>query len=436
MLQRDYQSKLKSVVEGARLFESGDVIVSNLISGMPIELLRQLSARYQELENVRLYSLFALEPFGFMTKPEIASRIKYTTMFMGPLERKLYDNRLFDVDSVNFSDLSSLIVNQIKPKWFVLQATPMDDEGYFNLGPMAGTYAREVLNTDVKVILQVNRNLTSVNTFEEKKPGAVHLAHISEVDHIVEFDEKLPGIPSVPPTEVESTIAEYIVPLIRDGSTLQVGFGGLANAVSLGMVGKVKDLGVHTEMITESMVDLVKQGVISRPIVGAFALGTQVLYEFVAQSPLIRIGKLSQINYSHNISQIDNFVSINACLMVDLTGQVASEGIGVRQVSSVGGACDFVRGASHSKGGQSFICLTSTNTDKEGNKTSNIVLAMPPSTPVTVPRQDVMNIVTEYGIAHIHNQPISERVRRLIAIAHPDFRAELTQQATEAGLLR
>lgn len=436
MLQKEYQSRLKSVTEGARLIQSGDTVLSNLISGMPVELLRQLAARHHELQDVRLYSLFALEPFGFLTDPEVAARIRYTTMFMGPLERKLYGNGLFHVDSVNFSDLSSLIVNQIRPDWFVLQAAPMDEEGYFNLGPMAGAFAREVLNTDARVILQVNEALAPVNTHMKKAPGAVHLAHISEVDHVVEHAEKMQEIPGIQPTEVESQIAEHIVPLIRDGSTLQVGYGGLANAVSLGMVGRVKGLGVHTEMITESMVDLVREGVITRPIVGAFALGTEKLYRFAQENELVVIGQLSQINDAHNISQIDNFVSINACLMVDVTGQVASEGVGMRQVSSVGGACDFVRGATHSRGGQSFICLTATNVDRSGNATSNIVLSMPPGTPVTVPRQDVMNIVTEYGIAHIHNQPISERVRRLVAIAHPDFREELTRQATQAGLLR
>ncbi|MDO4813505.1 MAG: acetyl-CoA hydrolase/transferase C-terminal domain-containing protein [Gemella sp.] len=437
MFRKEYERKLLSTVEeGAKLFKSGDVIASNLISGMPVELLRKLSDRHQELENVKVYSVFALEPFGFITDPEISKKISYTTLFCGPLERKLYGNKLFNVNSVNFSDLASVFVNQIKADWFVLQVTEMDENGFFNLGPMSGTYAREVLDTDIKVIVQVNRYLSPVNTTEVKEKGAVHLVHIDEVDYIVEHDEKIKEIPSTQPTEVEGEIAKHIVPLIKEGSTLQVGFGGLSNAVSLGLIGNVTGLAVHTEMITESMVDLVNEGVITNGVYGAFAIGTQKLYDFTATHPDVKIGKLSEINYPHNISQIDNFVSINACLMVDLTGQVASECIGTRQVSSVGGAGDFVRGATHSKGGQSFVCVTSTNKGKDGKLTSNIVMAMPPSTPVSVPRQDVMNIVTEYGIANIHNQPISERVRRLIAIAHPDFREELTRQAEEAGYLR
>lgn len=437
MFRSEYQKKLLSCVEeGAKLFKSGDIIVSNLISGMPVELLRKLSDRYQELENVKVYSLFALEPFGFISDPKIAQKIFYTTLFCGPLERKLYENKLFNVNSVNFSDLSSIFVNQIKGDWFVLQVTEMDDEGFFNMGPMAGAFAREVLDTDIKVIVQVNKNLTPVNTSEVKKKGAVHAVHIDEVDHIVEFDEKVLQIPSAVPSEVEQQIASYVVPLIKNGSTLQVGIGGLANAVSLGLIGKVTDLAVHTEMITESMIDLVNKDVITRGIHGAFALGSQKLYDFVATHPSVSIDKLSEINYSHNISQIDDFVSINACLMVDLTGQVASECIGTRQVASVGGAADFVRGATHSKGGQSFVCLTSTNISKDGKLNSNIVMTMPPATPITVPRQDVMNVVTEYGIANIHNQPISERAKRLISVAHPDFREELTRQAEEAGYFR
>lgn len=351
---------------------------------------------------------------------------------MGPYERKLYKNGLFNVDSVNFSDLSNVLVNQVKGDWFVLQVTEMDEDGFFNMGPMSGTFARDILDTDIKVIVQVNKQLTPVNTFEPKEKGAVHLVHIDEVDYIVEHSEQANQIPSSVPTELENSIADHIVPLIKDNSTLQIGFGGLSNAVSLGLVGKVTGLAVHTEMITESMIELVQKGVITNGINGAFALGTQSLYDFTATHPDVKIGKLSEINYSHNISQIPNFVSINACLMVDLTGQVASEAVGHRQVSSVGVACDFVKGATHSEGGQSFICVTATNKNKEGKLSSNIVFTMPPATQVSVPRQDVMNIVTEFGIANIYNQPISERAKRLIAIGHPDFREELTRQAIES----
>ena len=436
MFSEQYNSKLVSVKEAAQVIKSGDKILSNPISGMPMELIRQIGARAGELDHVELHSLFILEPFNFLVDPEAASHIKYTSHFMGPVERKLYPNKLFHVDSCNFSDLSYRMIEQVKPNVFVLQGTPMDEDGYFNLGPMGSPYSRQALDKDMTVILQVNKKVTKINKHETPSKESIHLAHIDEVDYICEFDEAMVGIPSSVPTELENKIADQIIPHIPDGATLQVGFGGLSNAVSLGMIGKVTGLAVHTEMITESMIELRKQGVITETITGAFALGTQALYEFTEEDDNVVFRPLAEVNKPSNISAIDKFVSINACLMVDLTGQVASEGIGHRQVSSVGGASDFVRGASHSKGGKSFVCVSSSNVNKEGKRTSNIIFALPPATPVTCPRQDIMNVVTEYGIADIHNQPISERAKRLIAVAHPDFREELTKQAEEAGYLR
>lgn len=436
MYQEEYANKLMPVKEAAKLIQSNDVIVSSMLSGMPLQLIREIGARYQELENVKIESLFAFEPFNFLTDPEAAKRIRFTTHFMGPVERKLYPMGNFDVNSVNFSDLPKHMVFEDEPNWFVLQSAPMDENGFFNLGPMGTPFSRMALNRgDLKVILSVNNKMTKVNNQLKPEKGCYFAAHIDEIDYIVEHDEPLPGIPSSSPTDVEKRIANHIIPNIPDGATLQVGFGGLSNAVSLGMIGHVEGLKVHTEMITESMIELRKKGVITGKIYGAFALGTQALYEFCEEDDNVELGDISIINNPHNIAAIDKFVSINACLMVDLTGQVASECIGPRQVSSVGGAMDFVRGSVHSKGGKSFICVTSTSTDKDGKVSSNIRFALPPATPVTCPRQDVMNIVTEYGIANIRNQPISERVKRLIAVAHPDFRDELTQQAKEAGYI-
>lgn len=428
-----YSEKMTTMQDAAKLIQSGDAVLANPIAGYPSELVRQITKRYEELESVTLHSLFAMEPFDFLTKPEVAERISYHTMFMGALERKLYGNGLFHVNSVNFSDMSRHIIERVKPNWFIFQASEMDEDGFFNFGPLGVIFGREVLNVADKVIIQVNKEVVRVNRKEDKFIGADHLVHISEVDYIVEHDEKLPGIPGAVPTDVEKQIAEHIVPYIRDNSTLQIGYGGLTNAVSFGLIGKVKNLGVHTEMITESMMDLTEKGVITKPILGAFALGSQRLYEFSSTNELVSMRPLSVVNKSSRVSEYDDFVSINACLSVDLTGQIASEAIGTRQVSSTGGAGDFVRGATHSKGGQSFICVTSTVTNKKGEKISNIVFSFPSATPVTVARQDVMYVVTEYGVADIFNMPISERAKRLIDIAHPDFRDELTKQAKAAG---
>lgn len=433
-LQEKYDSKLVDMSTAAKKFQSHDVIFSNPITGMPNEIIRNLTYRYEELEDIQLHSLFALEPFDFMTKPEVSQKIQFTSMFMGPLERKLYPGGLFRINSINFSDMATHIVTDVKPDWFIAQVSEIDEDGYFNTGPFGVCLGREIINASQKVMVQVNKEVVPVNKKADKHVGANHLIHIDEVDIIVEHDEKLAGIPKGgEPTLEEKQIAEHIIPHIKDGSTLQIGFGGLSNAVSLGLVGNVKDLGVYTEMITESMIELTKQKVITKPIIGGFALGSQSLYEFTSQNDLVELKPLTVVNKPSNISSFENFVSINATLMVDLTGQVASEGIGARQVSSVGGAADFVKGATHSKGGQSFICLTSTQTNpKTKEVTSNIRFNLPPATPVTVARADVMNIVTEYGIANIFNLSIAERAEKLIEIAHPDFRDELRQQAIDA----
>lgn len=431
--QQQYEDKLTTLEEAAKHIKSGHKIVSNPITGFPSELVDAILDRHTELEDVRLVSLFALKPYRFLTDPEVASKIHYETMFMGPLERKFYQHGLFDVNSVNFSYMARHVVERVQPDVFVAQVTEMDDEGYFNLGNLGVAIGRESFDAADFRMVQVNKNLIPVNRNEEKSTSAEHVVHISEVDVVVEADAPLLTIPSSSPTEIEEKLASYVVPYIKDNSILQIGFGGLANAVSYGLIGKVTGLGVHTEMITESMMDLAKEGVITQEILGGFSLGSEDLYKFTGENELVRLQKLTEVNDSSIIGQHNNFVSINATLSVDLTGQIASEGIGTRQVSSTGGAGDFVRGATKSKGGQSFVCVTSSYTDKDGNLHSNVVPFLPPATPVTVPRQDIMYIVTEYGVADIFNLPIAERARRIIEVAHPDFREELTQKAKEAG---
>ena len=235
-------------------------------------------------------------------------------------------------------------------------------------------------------------------------------------------------------TDVEKKIAALLLPLIKDGSCIQIGLGGLSNAVGYGLEDK-KDLSVHTEMFTDSMVYLAKKGVINGHMFAAFGLGSTELYEFVGEGK-VDLCPISFVNDPYEIAKKDNFVSINACLMADLTGQVCSETLGHSIYSSTGGQLDYAKGAAMSKGGQSFLCMPSTVKGKDGSRISTITLNLPAGEVVTTPRSEVMNIVTEFGIADLYHQPIRERVKRMIAIAHPDFREELHAQALEAGLIR
>ena len=425
----DYQAKIKSLSEAAAQIQSNERIMSNPVAAMPISLITAITKRYKEYENVTLYSAFIIHPFDFFTNPEVAEKIRYHSFFMGPLERQLVSYGTFSVDPVNFSNLNLLIEQRIKPTTFVTTVSEMDEEGYFNYGPMGVTIGEVSSKVAQKVIIQVNKNVPKVN-------GTHNKIHIDDVDIIVEQDEQLLEIPETPSSNIDKKIAECIVPHVKDGSTIQIGFGGLANAVSYGLDSK-KDLAVHTEMITESMVYLTEKGVITGPIRGGFAMGTRKLYDFSGDNDQISIEPLHLVNDPSRIAQIDNFVSVNGCLMADLTGQVVSEGAGTRFISSVGGANDFVRGATKSKGGQSFICLPSTNkNEKTGEVTSNIMMSFPPATPVTVPRADVQYIVTEHGIADMFNRSIEDRVEQMISIADPEFRDELRTQAITAGFIR
>ena len=256
--------------------------------------------------------------------------------------------------------------------------------------------------------------------------------HISEVDYLVESDYPLPELPVSEPDEVELRIGEYVAELIEDGSTLQLGIGGIPNAITVSLTDK-KDLGIHSEMLTDGMVDLVEKGVITNrmksihkgKIIGSFAAGTRRLYEFLDDNPMVEMQPVSYTNDPFIISQNYKMVSINSCIEVDLLGQCAAETVGITQISGTGGQTDFVRGAVKSPGGKSIIALKSTAL--KGTK-STIVPVLSQGAVVTTGKNDVDYIVTEYGVAHL-GKSASERAEALINIAHPDFRAELRRQA-------
>ena len=265
----------------------------------------------------------------------------------------------------------------------------------------------------------------------------VHLGdsfiHISEVDYLIESDYPIPELPVSEPDKAELKIGEYVAELIEDGSTLQLGIGGIPNAITASLTDK-KDLGIHSEMLTDGMVDLVEKGVITNrmkslhkgKIIGSFAAGTRRLYDFLDDNPMVEMHPVSYTNDPFIISRNYKMVSINSCIEVDLLGQCAAETVGTKQISGTGGQTDFVRGAVKSIGGKSIIALKSTALN--GTK-STIVPVLSQGAVVTTGKNDVDYIVTEYGIAHLRGKSASERAEALINIAHPDFRAELRKQA-------
>ncbi len=420
-----YNEKLVSLEEAALKVESNDRVFFPPCSAAPIQLMETLADNYKNLENVDLFSALALHPFKFLQSPEYIGHLNYSTVFYGPYERAFYKAGNVNIKVAHLSEFDKCMVD-FDPTVLMADVSLPDEEGYMYFGPMGVSSAHIAAEIADTVIVQVNAH-------QPKVAGTKHRIHVSDVTWICEHDHVLPELPSTQPSEVDQKIADLLIPHIEDGSCLQIGIGGLSNAIGFGLESK-KDLSVHTEMFTDSMVYLAKKGVLSGKKVSGFGLGSKELYEYVGEGH-VELSPIYEVNQPKAIAENDNFISINACLMTDLTGQVCSESIGFDQYSTTGGQVDYVRGASMSKGGKSFICLASTNTDKVGNVNSTIVTALPKGQVVTTARSDVMYIVTEYGIANLQNKSISERVEALLEIAHPDFREKLRAEAVEVGLL-
>jgi 4-hydroxybutyrate CoA-transferase len=431
----EYQKKLVSAQEAAATIKSGDWILLAPVNSMPIDILNALAARKEDLHKVKIASNLMTYPFAFL-QGDYAGHITYYSGYFGPLERMFHpqgnvvpfpmhlSKSTIALDRANVSDVA------------MLEVTPPDERGYMNLGPCGVVYGRYSVNKCRKVIVQVNSKVPWIH-------GIENLVHVDEVDLIVEADHDLVPVPEITITEVEKKIGENIAEHIPDGATIQLGIGGIPNAVAYFLHGK-KDLGVHAEILSDAIAELADLGVITgrektlypgKIVVGGLIIGTKRLLDFVDNNPTILSMPIAMANHLDVIKQNDNLCSINAGLTVDLTGQVASETIGHTPYSATGGQLDFVRGAAASKGGKSFIALKATSLKKDGTLTSRIVLNMTPGTVITTPRSDVMYIVTEYGVADLYMRSVPERVKAMISIAHPDFREELEKQAFESGLL-
>lgn len=422
----EYTNKLVTVDEAAGKIDSGDKCWFGPCSSAPVQLMESIGKRVDELENVDLVTGMALYPYNFFQDPKYIGRINFHTIFYGAYERSFFKHGNINVNSVHLSKLDQAM-DYYEIDTLLADVSLPDEEGYLYYGPMGVALNGIVAERSKKIIVQVNKN-------QPKVSGDKHRIHVSDVDWICECDHDLPILPQPEVTAVEEEIAKIILPLIPDGACIQVGLGGLANAVGYGLESK-KNLSVHTEMFTDSMVHLAKKGVINGEMIAAFGLGSKELYEFVGEGK-VQLKPIPIVNKPTEIGKNDNFVSINACMMVDLTGQVCSETLGHYQYSSTGGQLDYVKGAALSKGGKAFLCLPSTNKNKDGTLRSTITLNLPEGEVITAPRSEVMYIVTEQGIANLYNKPIRERVELMIGIAHPDFRDELREQAKKANLIR
>ena len=420
-----FEERTISIEEAAKKIESGDVIWPGQTTSVPYSLVEAITDRYEEFENVTLLSNMFLAPLQILFDPCYKKSIKLITVFPNILERTSAELGIIDFLPINYSYFSRAMKEVFKVNTTFFEVTPPDEDGYVNVGALGVGWNSEVVEYATKKIAVINAQHKPI-----LGPDDAVKIHVSKFDWFCIDEHELPAIPPSDPDEVDIEIAKHIHGVINDGDTFQVGMGGLPNAILKSLTDR-KDLKVFTEILTDGMVDLAEAGVVTKmEAIGAF--GMPRLYDFFA-NPMCSFDKAERMINPWNIAEHENLISVNATFMVDLTGQMASEAIGPRQYASTGGQLDFVRGATLSKGGKSYMCLRSARRDSEGNLHSNIVAQMPKGTIITTSRQEAMYIVTEYGIADVFRRPIKDRIKALIAVAHPDCREELKAQAIAQG---
>jgi acyl-CoA hydrolase len=398
---------------------------------------KALGARKNELENVKIRSCLSMKPRAVVEEdPEGRHFFLFSWHFSG-YDRKRHDAGLCNYMPLNLGEVPDYYRRFLEPvDIVVLKTCPMDENGFFNFSA-ANAWHRAVIERARMVIVEVSQGLPYVY-------GDQNGVHLSEVDFIVEGDnEPAPELPNPPPNEVDRAVARRITTEIEDGSCLQIGIGGMPNAVcALLRESGVRDLGVHTEMLTDGIAELYKTGCITGSrktldrgkITYTFALGSSGLYAAADRNRDFHCCPVEYTNSPHIILQNDRVISINNTTQIDLQGQAASESDGHRHISGTGGQLQFVRGAYASKDGKTFICLASTH-ERRGETRSRIVLNLTQGNIVTTPRSDVMYVVTEFGLVNLKGKSVAERAIALISIAHPDFREQLECQAYEHRLI-
>ena len=396
-----------------------------------------LAVRKSELTNVKIRSCLTMRPRAVIEcDPEGEHFHMFSWHFTG-YDRRKHDEGRCNYIPLNLGEVPDYYRRFIEPvDVVVLKTCPMDGGGYFNFGP-TNIWQRAVVDRAKVVIVETNHAMPYAF-------GKENGVHVSEVDYIIDGDHRpCVELPNPEPCEIDRMVARRIAEEVEDGSCLQIGIGGMPNAVcSLLFDSGVKDLGIHTEMLTDGLGLLYRSGRVTGSrktldpgkVTYTFALGSQALYATTNCNPDMYCHQVDYTNSPHIIMQNDKAVSINNTTQVDLQGQAASESDGLRHISGTGGQLQFVRGGYASKGGKSFICLSSVY-ERRGERKSRIVLTLTPGNIVTTPRSDVMYVVTEYGMINLKGKSVAERAQGLIGLAHPDFREELERQAYEHRII-
>ena len=437
----EYRQKLVSADEAVKVIKSGDWVDYGWCTNTVDALDKALAKRTDELTNVNLRGGILLKPLAVFDREDAGEHFTWNSWHMGGYERKLINRGCSYYAPIRYSELPRYYRELDCPDDVAMfQVAPMDKHGYFNFGPSA-SHLGAMCETAKYIIVEVNENMPRC------LGGTENGVHISQVNAIVEGENppigELGGGGAA--TEVDKTVARLIVDQIPNGACLQLGIGGMPNAVgSLIAESDLKDLGVHTEMYVDAFVDIAKAGKITgahknidryRQVYG-FGAGTKKMYDYLDENPELMSAPVSYTNDIRSIAALDNFISINNCVDIDLFGQVSSESSGIKHISGAGGQLDFVLGAYLSNGGKSFICCSSTFTDKQGVMHSRIRPTLAEGSIVTDTRANTHYVVTEYGMVNVKGLSSWQKAEALISIAHPDFRDDLIKEAEKMHIWR
>ena len=438
--QAMYQQKLTTAEEAVKVVKSGDWVDYGWCTNHPIALDKALAARKDELRDVKVRGGVTMWMPEIAKAEDAGEHFTWNSWHCSGIDRKIMTNGMGFFSPMRYSELPRFYRENLTVDVAMLQVTPMDSHGNFSFA-LAASHLADMLEKAKVIILEVNKNMPWVYGLTGCE------INIKDVDYVVEGDN--PEVAQLggggEPTAVDKAVAELIVPQIPNGACLQLGIGGMPNTIGA-MIAQsdLKDLGVHTEMYVDGFVDMAMAGKLTGKNkaldkgrqVYAFAAGSKKLYDYVDRNPDVMAAPVDYTNDVRVLAQLDNFISINNAIDMDLFGQVNAESAGLKHISGTGGQLDFVMGAYLSKGGKSFICMSSTVTGKDGTVKSRIVPTLTPGSICTDPRSCVHYIVTEYGMVNLKGLSTWERAEALISIAHPDFREQLIQDAEKMHIWR